>query len=461
MEEATPYLVELCQGLEANPDGKSSDWPIAVEGIDNINGRIQNDNIKLKKDPKLGQVDYEKFCALWRAMFKMPESYRSAQMGAIREMCKQSDYPSGWANCPPSSENYFSRGGAPETPGRQEASGQPRDTGFPQIPGQSQPTGQTQPIGNPQATRQSILPQHLSETPKDLKIYNASAGGQIRTVSVRPRIIARTIRPGYTASGEKIVMIQPLGLSNARFVIEDAQGLRLVSSSAAGGNAALYAAQSVGIQKTVRDEEKLLKLRERVQSGGTYGLKFVALGEWDPRKGRLPFIVVGFYHQSPSMPEAEVGLSRTALKKVLASREADRLIAESMVGDPNTPLKEALLALSPVKHGESFTQNLPPGLPAGKQNTPLGLPASQQNPFLWPNMPQMPQQNSFQQFQPPPSFPTTFFNQQLPSHMAFQSPYAQYPQQNPFIAPYQPVLDPYKQGHAYEPSIPRPEEEQL
>ena len=381
-------------------------------------------------------------------------------MGAIREMCKQSDYPSGWANCPPSSDRYFSRGTAPKSSGQAKASGQSHSSGFLQTSGQPQPTGPTQSEGKPQAADQSQAsapPQHLTDSPNNLQLYNASAGGQIRTISVRPRTIVRSVKPGYTSSGEKIVMIQPMGTSYARFVVEDGQGMRLVSSTAAGGNAALYGAQSVGIPETVRRETEIENLRDRVRGGGTYGLKFVALGEWDPRKERLPFIVVGFYHQSPSLPEVEVGISRSALRKVLAPREADRLIAESMVGDPNISLKEALLALSPAKQGEPFTQN-----------PPLGLPASQQNPFPWPNMPQMPQQNPFQQIpafsqklQPPPSFPTTFFNQQFPSHMAFQSPYAQYPQQNPFIAPYQPVIDPYKQGHAFESSIPQPEEEEL
>lgn len=208
---------------------------------------------------------------MWRAVFKMPETHRSAQMGAIREMCKQSDYPSGWANCPPSSDKYFSRGTALKSSGQAKASGQSHSSGFLQTSGQPQPTGPTQSEGKPQAADQSQAsapPQHLTDSPNNLQLYNASAGGQIRTISVRPRTIVRSVKPGYTSSGEKIVMIQPMGTSYARFVVEDGQGIRLVSSTAAGGNAALYGAQSVGIPETVRRETEIENLRDRVPGGG-------------------------------------------------------------------------------------------------------------------------------------------------------------------------------------------------
>jgi hypothetical protein len=418
----------------------------AYDEIDAINTKIRNDNKLGNKDFDLGIVRADKFLTMWGPLFRPEgEMLKPTQMMALQEFCRQFHYPNGWANLPPSGQNYLTK-----------------------------PTDQFQPESTAQAS--------TSVSQNSIQLRNASAGGQIRAISIRPRTTARSIKPGFTSSGERITMIQLLGLSSARFVVEDAQGgIRLVSSAASGGSPALEGAMKAKIQETLRKEEDIRVLRDRVRAGGTYGLKFVAVGEWDARKDRLPFIVVGFYHEGDNAPLREEGLSRSALRKILAPREADRLIAENMVSNPSIPLKDALRMLSPAQ---------PESLPM--QQPYLGLPDREQNSYPWlasvpyqmlqtapsqhpafaqhfqpspaaqqPFPSQFQQQPAFaQQFQPSHTqhpFPAQF--QQFPSHMGFQSPYAQYPQPMPFSAPPQPIMDISKQAPAFDSNMSVTEEE--
>jgi len=163
--------------------------------------------------------------------------------------------------------------------------------------------------------------------------------------------------------------------------------------------------------------------------------------------------VAGFWHQGPTTPLRQEGVSRSALKKILAHREADRLIVENMIGDPGYCVKEALAILSPG----AISQCRP--------GAPLALPDKEQNSYPWfPSMPQQfppalnaPQVPHFQQpsasaqfqFSPQfqqPSAPTQF---QLPPQ--FQAQQAFYPQssfqptygeyQGAFAVPPQPLFD--------------------
>jgi hypothetical protein len=155
-----------------------------------------------------------------------------------------------------------------------------------------------------------------------IQLWN-STGGKTRTIALVPRKTTRSINPGYTSSGEKIRMVQNLGLFSARFVVEDTQGrVWLRSSAAAGGQPALEGAKTARIPSTLQKDEEIRNLRQRVRSDGQYGLNWVAVGEWDPTKKSLPFIVVGFWHQGVQGSMQEPGLSQAALRKILAPREA-------------------------------------------------------------------------------------------------------------------------------------------
>lgn len=160
-------------------------------------------------------------------------------------------------------------------------------------------------------------------------------------------------------------MIQYLGMMGARFIVEDSNGkIRLVSSAAAGGQLAIDQATAVRIPSTVRDEQTLKYLRNYVRSipGGTYGLKWVAVGEINPVDNRAPHIVVGFYCEGPNgePPLQEVGISRASLKNVLSPKEADRLITEAMTYDPDVTLQEAIVEMSGLSLGAGTGQNLLP-----------------------------------------------------------------------------------------------------
>jgi hypothetical protein len=89
-----------------------------------------------------------------------------------------------------------------------------------------------------------------------------------------------------------------------------------------------------GVPSTVQKDEEIVNLHNKVRAGGQYGLDWVAVGEWEPTKKALPFIVVCLWHQGVTGLLQEAGVSRAALRKILAPREAERLIVESMISDP-------------------------------------------------------------------------------------------------------------------------------
>jgi hypothetical protein len=146
---------------------------------------------------------------------------------------------------------------------------------------------------------------------------------------VPPRNVERYIKPGYTSSGDKIVCIQTLGEHRARFVVQDSEGKRSLVDR---GKLAIQGAKYAGISRTNTADTDISNLRNLVGGGGTYGLTYVAPGEWDlekrtsKNKMKLPFIMVGFFYQGLSQ-RTEAHLSRSNLGKVLSSSAA----AESLV----------------------------------------------------------------------------------------------------------------------------------
>ncbi|KAJ5602067.1 hypothetical protein N7510_011601 [Penicillium lagena] len=262
------------------------------------------------------------------------------------------------------------------------------------------------------------------------RITLQSVSGQKRVIALKPRKTHRAVQPGFTSSGEKILFIQSLGLNgNARFVVTDAEGnVRLVSASSAGGQPALDGAKRTGVPYTLQDPAKILELRDLVRCGGVYGLEFVAIGEWDMTNTRLPFIVVLFYHENEK-GRREEAISRSSLTKILAKREAEKLVAESIVGDPEMSLKEALMSQVAPKKQEDLSNNVPPLLPYGQQSQPWWFQTTPQHhgshAVFNAGPLQQPYSNQFQQFVP----------------QQFQQPSIHQFQPGPFAMPPQPVLD--------------------
>ncbi|KAI3025068.1 hypothetical protein CBS147347_5855 [Aspergillus niger] len=291
------------------------------------------------------------------------------------------------------------------------------------------------------------------------------AAGSRRVLSFRPRTVQRQVKPGYTASGEEICCIQPLGPSRANFVVRDSdESYRLVDSSTAGGIPTIEAAKAAGKPLTVSDQNTIMFYQQRVRSGGEYGLLFVAPGVWDTEKSRLPLMVVGFYHVSPQTPRVEAAVSRSNLGKILSSRQADHMIVQGMGGDSHWSLRDALAYQLSMEAPLGPTHiNFPSQRPMAVLPNQSGPPDwqtpyyggnwnSQRMPLAWneqaPMWFQRPQQPSQQ-------FPTQEF-QSIP----YQQPAAVYPQYTTepvnrqqasnYMAPayqQQPPMMPYNPSH--------------
>ncbi|KAF3394473.1 hypothetical protein F1880_005503 [Penicillium rolfsii] len=266
-----------------------------------------------------------------------------------------------------------------------------------------------------------------------------AASGQKRVIALKPRKIQRAVQPGFTSSGEKILFIQPFGLG-ARFVVTDNEGnVRLVS----GSQPAIDLAKRAGVPNTLQDPAEIQELRNLVRCGGAYGLEFVAIGEWDLSSKRLPFIVVGFYHENES-GRREKAISRAALAKVVGTREAEKLVVESIVGNSAMSLKEALRSQMSPGTKEHQSNDVPLLLPYREQTQPWWFqPNSQhygsyidfnadhaQQPYLNQFQPVFPQQ--FQQSVPQ-------LQQAIPQQ--YQQPFPYQYQPGPFALPPQPILD--------------------
>jgi hypothetical protein len=243
----------------------------------------------------------------WRPYLLEP-SLKDSHIPLVKQWCENFGYPVTWAHPVSTKSNQQTRAQPADLP--------PRNT--------SDPT-----------------------TMQANSLQVSTIGGLIRNITVKPRKVSRFVRPGFTSSGEQICMIQWLGKFSPRFVVMDSEGgMRLMSGAAAGGQPALNGAMTVNIPSTTTKPNEIKSLNRMVMSGGGYGLSWVAVGELHPDRTKLPFIVVGFWHQDVNKL-SEVGISRSSLAKVVSSKEAERLISESLVGSPDCTVREALNMLAP------------------------------------------------------------------------------------------------------------------
>ncbi|KAJ5465949.1 hypothetical protein N7530_009736 [Penicillium desertorum] len=358
-EEATQHIVLLYIGLQKNPSVNIHQGPLPeeirkpAEVLDEINKKIQHGNLQMKKEPELGIIRYTELLGAWRPIFLSPE-LASSQMQMIKKYCDQFHYPKEWA----------------DITHLQKAAGSFH-------PSASQPQSSQASTSQPHSNQVSTSYSGSNQAGRQLQ--HVSTGSNKRTIALAPRQVVRSISPGYTSTGERIRMIQQLGIMGARFVVEDGRGrIRLMSSSATGGQLAIDGARSAGVPDTLRGDEALISLRNliRTQFGGTYGLNWVAVGEVDPMHDKFPSTLVGFFFEGPNgnPPLKEVGLSRSALKKIISAQEADRLISEVMTCDSNVALKDAISGLSglSLKSGENSSQLPEFGLPTTPQASLLG-----------------------------------------------------------------------------------------
>ena len=300
----SPKLVPSRESEKFDPGAQT-----AISTIKQINMRITEENKKLGEDSDTGIIHLDRLCGQWRTGL-LESNLEVGQIENSRQWCQNQNYPLEWANL---------RSWGPANPSSTNTS-----------------------INQQPSAGGSFLQGNA------LQPWN-STGRQTRTIAIPPRTTSRSIRPGYTSGGEKITWMQRLGPNGARFVVEDSQGgVRFLSCAAAGGQPALQGAIDHGVPTFTQAVEDLTRLRERVRGGGHYGLFFVALTDWDPSKKTLPFIGTGFWHSDGErgLEEVKVGLSRAALKKVLAT-EGEHLIAEHMTSQPGTTIKEALHMLCP------------------------------------------------------------------------------------------------------------------
>lgn len=354
-KEATDALRNLFIGLRAHPSSQiqgtniGNNVPIAIrdpiQRLEKLNLKIKQHNTQQNLDSELGVIRYQQLCGMWRAVISIgnqPEVV-NAQLAALRDLCGNFHYPQEWADIPIATQS---------PPGSQGT--------FPTQESLASHFGPQEPS----SARNSNNPAQQNQ--QSMQLHYASSGGAVRAISLIPRRVSRSVTPGYTSTGDKIRMIQYLGMS-ARLVVEDANGkIRLVSSAAAGGPLAVEQAKATGVPSTIRDEKDVKELRDQVRntSGGTYGLNWVAVGEISVIHNKTPYIVVGFFFEGPggNPPLREVGISRSSLKKIISPKAADRLIAEAMTYNPDATLSDTISGMSGLSLGMGPVPNnlLPP-----------------------------------------------------------------------------------------------------
>ena len=364
-QEATNLLKDLYIGIQNYPNSNTAaqdtyaatgcpgDVKLPAIALDEINEWIKKENVSRNKDPELGIIRYQQMLGLWRASIAQP-AIKHLQTEALISFCQQFGYPEGWAKIGMASRPAQAQAQPTQAESTQAQSAQAQST---QILSQGQPTSV---IGSQYAGGRALGDANLAQTSSQgqgmgmvgPQLNHRYAGGRVRTIALIPRQITRSINPGYTSTGERILMIQLLGpMSGARFVVEDASGkVRLVSSASAGGKLVLEGATATGVPYTTSKEQDILNIREamRAQFGITYGLKWVAVGEVDVNRRRSPYVIVGFYfgRLDETSPQQEFGVSRSALKRILTPTEADRLISEAITYDPNLALQDAISSMT-------------------------------------------------------------------------------------------------------------------
>ncbi|KAL2383251.1 hypothetical protein RJ035_005768 [Blastomyces gilchristii] len=242
--------------------------------------------------------------------------------------------------------------GAPPTPPSTQGSPPSNSASTPQ----NSPSPPSNSASNP---RNSPSPSQNSSPPQDT---STSGSARRRHVSVPARRVARCIRPGYTAAGEKITHAEIYGIGGRVVVETDNGGRKLLTQSEAGGRAvidgALQCHEVGGFQSSGWKE-----LGKRVSEMGEHGVAWVALGSWNPYNKRLPNVVCGFYHHLDGNYTEIVG-SRSNLKLCLGARVAETMLAEAIApeGSDATSVEEALEDLYEMSHDsrEEYWEDHPP-----------------------------------------------------------------------------------------------------
>lgn len=442
-KKATPHLQVLFNALTDDPSFQHKAPTQAVKDalseLEKINGLIREENAKHSQDSDMGIVRYSDLLAKRRPILLIDDDDSKKLLHqSLLEYCKQMHYPVTWAD-QPSSRNKDANSEVRNHNGANTLALPLLDPSQQQTATAIVPQGSNPQTFNMQGSSGTTIPQ-AGLPPNNLTLQAAS--GQKRAIALKPRKIHRAVQPGFTSSGEKILFIQSLGL-NARFVVTDNEGnIRLVS----GSQPAIDLAKSAKVPYTLQDPAEIQKLRDRVRCGGAYGLEFVAIGEWDITSKRLPFIVVGFYHENES-GRSEKAISRSALTKILGTREGEKLVVESIVGHSNMSLKEALKSqLSPGER-DHVSNNAPPLLPYREQTQPWWFQPTPQHygSHIGFNFDpaQQPYLNNFQQVVPQQfqqSVPQHQFQQGVPQQ--YQQPFPYQYQAGPFAMPPQPILHP-------------------
>lgn len=429
-QQATAHLKALFDALQTNPrlnpnppfDGFDQETRAAIDALNSLNSKLKSDNQLLGKDLETGIIRFSDLSSKWRVWLMEP-SLMGHQIEMTGHWCREFGYPEEWAN--------------------------PRQL-TPLQAATEVPSSNSQP---PLPTRHNVNSPALVNQGHPWR----------REIALPPRTLTRFIQPGFTSKGEQIFYIQRLGLNGARFVVQNSQGmLRLISCADAGGQRALHGALNAGVPTFLQDDGDIRQLRERVQGGGYYGLFFVAMTPWNPSEKNLPYTGVGFWHidERRNLEKIEVALSRSALKKVLASTEAEKLIAESMPTQSSVgTLKEALYEIFPDVPRPNATLGLPSpqqqlALPQPYLSSPQQLQAQQVEQQIQQLQGQL-QQLQFQQPQFQPQF-------QQPQSGLFGLQQPQQQQQSGLFGPQQPQQQQQSglfgpQQHAFFQQLQRPQ----
>ena len=245
--EATQHLKTLCEALrqshymDFNPNASEDRKPSpeakdAVHNLKVINDSIAHQNKEHKLDTDLGKIRYHDLIGKWRPIFIEPQLLNNIMPGLIM-FCDSYHYPKEWAMLPGEAAQRGTFNQSPQgTHGQIPANA---------INAHFHTEGaRGAPNKSPQDTNGPIPANAINA-----HFHTEGARG---VIALAPRMTKRTIKQGYTSTGEKILYIQRLGENRARFVVETHDGRRrLVESAAAGGQPALEGARQAGVPETV------------------------------------------------------------------------------------------------------------------------------------------------------------------------------------------------------------------
>ncbi|OAX76996.1 hypothetical protein ACJ72_08710 [Emergomyces africanus] len=175
-----------------------------------------------------------------------------------------------------------------------------------------------------------------------------SQGRRPQRMPIPSRRVVRSIRPGYTSNGERVVSAQVYGTTGRCVTQDEAGNYYLRTAAEAGGRPVIEAALSHGVSRIASEGWKLL--RPNLADMGEYGIEWVAAAEWDKFSRRLPNIVIGFFHHYQRQYRLVAG-SRSSVAELLGIRVIDRMIAEAL-GQDDLTLEEIFENAYGVTHRE-------------------------------------------------------------------------------------------------------------